>query len=123
MPSAGEEPPVRRCCRSASERALRHFMFLERPELGSPLAEALELSRTKAGSSPGDAACARLPGLFAKAYLLLETRRRSESSMISAAAAARVLNSVLRPLATASRPRAVAARLLCESCRLFPVVS
>jgi hypothetical protein len=34
----------------STQASARHFMFLERPELGSPLAEALELSRTKAGA-------------------------------------------------------------------------
>jgi hypothetical protein len=72
--------------------------------LGPLLAEALELSRTKAGSSPGDAASTGLADVFAQAYLVLETRGRSESPVISAATAARVVSSVLRPLAAALSP-------------------
>lgn len=63
-------------------------------ELGPLLAEALELSRTRAGSTPGDAVSGGLADLFAKAYLVLATRDRSESPKISAATAARLVNSV-----------------------------
>ena len=73
-------------------------------ELRSLLAEALELSRTTAGSSPGDATSAGLADLFAQAYLMLETRNRSESDMSSAVTAARLVGSVLRPLAAALGP-------------------
>src|SRR6185437_5089310 len=73
-------------------------------ELGPLLAEALELSRTSAGSTPGDDASAGLADLFGRAYLVLETGNRSEPDQTAAATAARVVNSVLRPLAAALGP-------------------
>jgi CDGSH-type Zn-finger protein/truncated hemoglobin YjbI/ferredoxin len=68
-------------------------------DLGSLLAEAVEWSRTIAGSTSGDPASAGLADVFAKAYRILGTRTRSGSPATSAATAARVVNSVLRPLA------------------------
>jgi len=73
-------------------------------ELGPLLAEALELSRTTSGSSPGDDASPGLADLFERVYLLLETGTRSGSPEISAGAAARLVASVLRPLAAALGP-------------------
>jgi hypothetical protein len=73
-------------------------------ELGSLLAEASELSRTTAGSTPGDDVSAGLADLFGRAYLLLETRARSESPEAAADATARLVHSVLRPLAAALGP-------------------
>jgi CDGSH-type Zn-finger protein/truncated hemoglobin YjbI len=70
-------------------------------ELGPLLAEALELSRTVAGSSPGDDVSSGLAGLFERVYLVLETRTRSGSPEVSAEVAARLVSSVLRPLAAA----------------------
>jgi CDGSH-type Zn-finger protein/truncated hemoglobin YjbI len=73
-------------------------------ELGPLLAEALELSRTTAGSTPGDDVSAGLADLFERVYLVLETRTRSGSPEVSAEAAARLVGSVLRPLAAALGP-------------------
>jgi CDGSH-type Zn-finger protein/truncated hemoglobin YjbI len=73
-------------------------------DLGSLLAEAAEIARTVPGSTSGDDAPAGLADLFARAYLVLETRNRSDSAEISAATAARLVRSVLRPLAAALGP-------------------
>ncbi len=66
--------------------------------LGSLLARAAELSRTVGGSTAAGQVPAGLAGVFAKAYRILE------SEQISAATAARVVDSVLRPLAAALGP-------------------
>jgi CDGSH-type Zn-finger protein/truncated hemoglobin YjbI len=73
-------------------------------ELGPLLAEARELSKTTASSRPGDRVSAGLADLFARAYLIIETGVRSESPETSAAAAARLIRSVLRPLAVTLGP-------------------
>ncbi len=73
-------------------------------DLSSLLAEAFEWSRTIGGSTSGDPVSAGLADVFAKAYRILETRTRSGSPASSAATAARVVNSVLRPLAAEFGP-------------------
>jgi CDGSH-type Zn-finger protein/truncated hemoglobin YjbI/ferredoxin len=66
--------------------------------LGSLLARASELARTVGGSAPAGQASAGLAEVFAKSYRILE------SGQVSAATAARVVDSVLRPLAAALSP-------------------
>jgi CDGSH-type Zn-finger protein/truncated hemoglobin YjbI/ferredoxin len=73
-------------------------------ELGSLLAEASELSRTTAAPSPGDPVSTGLADLFERTYLILDAPARSESRQTSAATAARLVHSVLRPLAAALGP-------------------
>jgi CDGSH-type Zn-finger protein/truncated hemoglobin YjbI len=106
----GELAPVRQALRDIAHSLSAHIPGravatpASRPaELGPLLAEALELSRTTAGSTPGDPASAGLADLFVKAYLIVETRDRSDSAETSAAVA-RVVHSVLRPLAAALGP-------------------
>jgi CDGSH-type Zn-finger protein len=72
--------------------------------LGPLLAEASELAAAVAGATPGDDTSAGLADLFEMVYLGLETRIRSGSPEISAGAAARLVSSVLRPLAGALGP-------------------
>jgi CDGSH-type Zn-finger protein/truncated hemoglobin YjbI len=73
-------------------------------ELGPLLAEAAEFARTVLGSTPGDEASAGLADLFTKAYRIVETPGRSGSPGASAATVARVVGSVLRPLAATFGP-------------------
>jgi CDGSH-type Zn-finger protein/truncated hemoglobin YjbI len=74
-------------------------------DLGSLLAEASHLYGTaRLRPSSDDPVAAGLAEAFAKAYRILEPRDRSESPSVSAATAARVVNSVLRPLVVALGP-------------------
>ena len=71
-------------------------------DIGSLLAEASHLYRTaRVTPSSDDPVAAGMAEAFAKAYRILAPRDRSASSSVPAATAARVVNSVLRPLAVA----------------------
>jgi len=75
------------------------------PDIGSLLAEASDLYGTaRVTPSSDDPVAAGMAEAFAKAYRILEPRDRSASPSVSAATAARVVNSVLRPLAVALGP-------------------
>jgi ferritin-like protein len=74
-------------------------------DIGSLLAEASHLYGTaRVSRSADDPVSAGIAEAFVQAYRILETRDRSVSSSISAATAARVVDSVLRPLAEALGP-------------------
>ena len=74
-------------------------------DLGSLLAEASQLQGTARVTRSGDdPVAAGIAEAFVKAYRILETSDRSVSSAVSPTTAARVVNSVLRPLAAALGP-------------------
>ncbi|MGH3269069.1 MAG: ferritin-like domain-containing protein [Trebonia sp.] len=68
-------------------------------ELSAILGRALALYRTCAGVSSGDTVSAALADVARAAYLVLEHTGRSEKSAAEATTAARITDSVLRPLA------------------------
>jgi CDGSH-type Zn-finger protein/truncated hemoglobin YjbI len=68
-------------------------------ELPALLDRALSLYRTSGGDSSADIVSAALSSVARAAYLVVEHACRSGSSQVEAAAAARITDSVLRPLA------------------------
>jgi CDGSH-type Zn-finger protein/truncated hemoglobin YjbI len=78
-------------------------------ELSVVLDRALALYRTCAAASPTDSGSSALANVARAAYLVVKHACRSEESRAEAAAAARITDSVLRPLADRLRSAASAA--------------
>src|SRR5262249_32667372 len=92
-PSLGAHPPARAGLSQAGRPAAAPG------ELPVLLERARDLYRTCAGVSPADAVSSALADVARTAYQVVEHAGRSESSAAVAAVAARITDSVLRPLA------------------------